>query len=96
MRPNRVSRRSFLRAGTLAGLSLPELLRLRAAAAPVDAKSKDINCIFIFTIGGMSHHDLWDYKADAPAEVRGDFKPIAYERAGHRVDRTVARRCPRD
>jgi uncharacterized protein (DUF1501 family) len=76
MRPFRINRRSFLRVGTLAGLGLPELLRFRAAAAPADAKSRDINCIFIFTIGGMSHHDLWDYKAGAPVEIRGDFKAI--------------------
>jgi hypothetical protein len=71
----RVSRRSFLRAGTIAGLGLPEFLRLRAAAAP-DVKAKDVNCIFIFALGGMSHHDLWDYKSNAPAEIRGDLKPI--------------------
>jgi uncharacterized protein (DUF1501 family) len=81
MRSDRVSRRSFLRAGTVAGFGLPEFLRLRAAGA-ADAKAKDVNCIFIFTIGGMSHHDLWDYKPNAPAEIRGDFQPLRTKVAG--------------
>jgi hypothetical protein len=55
-------------------LGLAEMLRLKAATT--GNRTKDINCIFIFTLGGMPHHDMWDYKADAPAEIRGDFKPI--------------------
>lgn len=71
-----VGRRAFLQAGMLAGLGLADFLRLRQASALEVDRKKDINCIFIFTLGGMSHHDLWDYKADASAEIRGDFKPI--------------------
>src|SRR3954471_964845 len=71
-----VSRRGFLRMGSVAGLSLAQFFRLHSAQAGNVAKKKDVNCIFIFTIGGMPQHDLWDYKADAPAEIRGDFKPI--------------------
>jgi uncharacterized protein (DUF1501 family) len=71
---NRVGRRDFLRAGMLAGLGLADFLRLRQAVGAMG--KKDVNCIFIFTLGGMSHHDLWDCKPDAPAEIRGDFKPI--------------------
>jgi hypothetical protein len=70
-----VSRRGFLRLGSVAGLSLAQFLRLQSAQA-AGAKKKDVNCIFIFILGGMPQHDLWDYKADAPAEIRGDFKPI--------------------
>src|SRR6266545_1847118 len=71
-----IDRRGFLRAGTVAGLSLAQLLQLQSAHAAEKAKTKDTNCIFIFTLGGMPHHDMWDYKPDAPAEIRGDFKPI--------------------
>jgi Protein of unknown function (DUF1501) len=71
-----ISRRGFLRLGSVAGLSLAQFLRLDAAQATRGAKKKDVNCIFIFTLGGMPQHDLWDYKPDAPAEIRGDFKPI--------------------
>ena len=72
-----VNRRAMLRIGALAGLSLPEILRLQAAQAAANKPRKDVNCIFIFLIGGMSHHDLWDPKLDAPAEIRGDFAPVS-------------------
>lgn len=35
------------------------------------------SCILIFYYGGPSHLDMWDMKPDAPAEVRGEFQPIA-------------------
>jgi uncharacterized protein (DUF1501 family) len=73
-----IDRRGFLRLGTIGGLSLAEVFRLQAAsrAEGATARRRNVNCIFIFTLGGMPHHDLWDYKADAPAEIRGDFRPI--------------------
>ena len=73
-----VDRRGFLKVGSLGGLSLAEALRLQAlSAADIPAeKRKDVNCIFIFIIGGMAHQDLWDPKPEAPAEIRGDFTPI--------------------
>ncbi len=76
--PRPVSRRTALRVGTagmLGGLSLPRLLQLQASAAtgvPVKAKA----CIFLFLEGGPSTIDMWDLKPDAPAEVRGPYKPI--------------------
>ena len=73
--PAALNRRNFLRLGSAAGLSLAQLLRLQTTHAAEKPK-KDVNCIFIFTLGGMPHHDMWDYKADAPAEIRGDFKAI--------------------
>src|SRR4026209_2783706 len=69
-----IDRRGFLRLGAGGGLSLAQFLRLQAAQPAT--KTKDVNCIFVFLIGGMPHHDMWDYKPDAPAEIRGDFKPI--------------------
>src|SRR5262245_57338331 len=73
-----LKRRVFLCVGAVGGLSLASLLRMQhAPAADSSAKpQRDVNCIFIFTLGGMPHHDMWDYKPDAPAEIRGDFKPI--------------------
>lgn len=62
--------------GSLGGLSLAEVLRLQHAHAAEGTPKKEINCIFIFIIGGMAHQDLWDMKPDAPAEIRGDFMPI--------------------
>jgi hypothetical protein len=71
-----VRRRDFLHAGVLAGLGLADFFRLRQAGGAEAARKRDVNCIFLFTLGGMSHHDLWDYKADAPVEIRGEFQPL--------------------
>jgi uncharacterized protein (DUF1501 family) len=71
------SRRAFLRVGSLSllGLSLPQLLAAKAQAAGKDAK--DISCILLWTEGGLSNIDTFDMKPDAPAEIRGQFQPIA-------------------
>ncbi len=50
--------------------------RLRAADVS-RSTPKAKSCVFIFLFGGPSHIDLWDMKPDAPAEVRGEFSPIA-------------------
>src|SRR5436309_988039 len=77
-------RRQFLRFGTLAlgGLLLPDLLR--AAPAP-GGRGWARACILLYMDGGPSHLDLWDLKPDAPAEVRGPFRPIATSVPGLRV-----------
>src|SRR5262245_26047461 len=76
-----ITRRGVLKLGSLAGLTLADAFRLQHAAAddspPAAQRKKDVNCIFIFLLGGMPHHDLWDLKPDAPAEIRGDFLPIS-------------------
>ncbi|RPI76615.1 MAG: DUF1501 domain-containing protein [Planctomycetaceae bacterium] len=74
-----VDRRGFLKVGSLGGLTLAQAMRLQSlrAAEPIAASHKDVNCIFIFIIGGMAHQDMWDLKPDAPAEIRGDFTPIS-------------------
>lgn len=71
-----IDRRGFLRVGSLAGLGLADILRLQHAHAGDGAPKKEVNCIFIFIIGGMAHQDMWDMKPEAPAEIRGDFAPI--------------------
>ena len=76
---DRITRRRMLRVGgtsLLGGLTLPTLLQLQANAAtakPPKAKA----CIFLMLEGGPSHIDLWDLKPEAPAEVRGPYKPIS-------------------
>ncbi|MDA1049685.1 MAG: DUF1501 domain-containing protein [Planctomycetota bacterium] len=35
------------------------------------------SCIFLMHYGGPSHLDTWDMKVDAPAEIRGEYQPIA-------------------
>ncbi len=73
-----LSRRQFLRVGGLStlGLSLPGFLRLQHASAASSASKKNINCILLWMQGGPSHHDTFDPKPEAPAEVRGEFETI--------------------
>src|SRR5688572_2927219 len=73
-----LSRRSFLQVGAagLASLTLPQLMRLEAAKEVEERAAKIRNCITIFLVGSPGHLDTWDMKPDAPAEVRGKFKPI--------------------
>jgi len=74
--PSRISRRRMLQVGgiSLLGLGLPQVLR--AAARPAAAPAADA-CVLLFLNGGPSHLDMWDMKPNAPAEIRGEFKPIA-------------------
>src|SRR5262249_55422072 len=43
------------------------------------------SCIVLFCWGGQSHLDTWDPKPAAPAEVRGEFRPIATATPGLHV-----------
>ncbi|HKB04497.1 MAG TPA: DUF1501 domain-containing protein [Gemmataceae bacterium] len=72
-------RRNFLRIGAFgAGLTLADLLRLQAHAGTTTASPTRIkSAIMIYLPGGPSHMDMYDLKPDAPAEFRGEFKPIA-------------------
>lgn len=60
----------------MAGLGLADFLRLKCEAAEARRIGKAKHCIMIFLFGGPSHIDTWDMKPDAPAENRGEFKPI--------------------
>jgi hypothetical protein len=70
-------RRSFLRLGLsgFAGLSLPELFRIRAEAAePANARRSAI--IVVWLHGGASHLETYDPKPLAPSEYHGPYSPI--------------------
>ena len=86
-----LSRRDLLRAGTIGclGLSLPQLLRAEQVA-PKPTKSADA-CILVFLDGGPSHLDMWDMKPNAPAEIRGEFKPIATSAPGIQLSEHLPR-----
>jgi hypothetical protein len=79
-----LTRRDVLHAGGLGllGLSLPQLLRGRAAGGerpPGTSRrgGRARSCILLFLMGGPPQHSTWDPKPDAPEQVRGLFKPIA-------------------
>ncbi len=86
----RLTRRSFLQAGVLGvgGLSLADLLRLRAAIPPhptlsplggegrVRGAAKDTRVILFWMSGGPGHMETWDPKPDAVAQFRGPLGAI--------------------
>jgi hypothetical protein len=79
-----ISRRDFLGLGALAmgGLSFPGLLRAEAAAG--HARSHKA-VIMVFLAGGPPHQDMVDLKPDAPAGIRGEYRPIATDLPGFQV-----------
>src|SRR3989442_10282673 len=85
-----LTRRDFLHAGAISclGLTLPDLF---AAQAHGRARDNDVNCIMLFLVGGPSHIDTFDPKPDAPAEVRGPFRPTATNVPGIRIAETFPR-----
>lgn len=88
-RPNQTStidRRRFISFGaaTLGGSCLSPLLGptlAKAAASSTSCKS----VILLWMAGGPSHIDMYDMKPDAPAEVRGPFRPINTNLSGLQV-----------
>ena len=77
------TRRSFLRVGGVGALSLPMLLKAEAAAKESPATSVKVrkgarakSVILVYLGGGLSHHDSFDPKPDAPEEIRGKYKTI--------------------
>jgi len=73
------SRRGFVQAGALTGLGLSQADLLRAAdqqppGATANRRAKSV--ILVYLGGGLSHHDSFDLKPDAAAEIRGKYSPI--------------------
>src|SRR5882762_11070569 len=85
-----INRREWLRVGGMSalGLSLPHLLRAaEQPAVPTTVPrlarglqgatfGKAKNVIFLWLQGGPPQHETFDPKPDAPAEIRGEFRPI--------------------
>ena len=73
-----LSRRTLIQAGAidLLGLSMAGLTRV-AAGAPASDRRPIGNVIYVFLSGGLSQHESFDMKPDAPDSVRGEFSPIA-------------------
>ena len=81
-----MSRRTMVQAGSvgLLGLGMNHVAALRAA----DAVSQSVHSgtaksvIFVFLSGGLTQHDSFDPKPDAPADIRGEFSAIATQTPG--------------
>jgi hypothetical protein len=78
---NGATRRDFLRAGGLGAIGLPALLRAESTASAAartpgtGARAKSV--ILVYLGGGLSHHDSFDLKPDAPDDIRGKYRPIS-------------------
>jgi Protein of unknown function (DUF1501) len=85
-----VNRREFLRVGSLSmlGLGLADAFRLRAQN---NFARRLPNCILVWLDGGPSHLDTFDLKPNAPAEVRGEFRPVQTNVAGVQICEHFAR-----
>jgi hypothetical protein len=87
-----VSRRDFLAIGGLTfgagGLGLADWFRSTANAATVTRPTGGLGhkaVINIFLAGGAPHQDMWEIKTEAPAEIRGEFSPIATKVPGIQI-----------
>jgi hypothetical protein len=97
-----IGRREVLRVGGLSALGIGlDTLRRRPAGAseqPVGAFGRARSAIMIWLLGGPPQHESWDPKPDAPAEVRGEFAPIATAAPGTLIGELMPRtaRCMAD
>ena len=89
------TRRQCLRVGglSIAGLTLPELLRARAQEPATAGSSfgRAKSCIVVFLFGAPAHQDIWDLKPLAPSQYRGEFQPIATRVPGILVGEHIPR-----
>src|SRR5262245_1712092 len=79
-------RRAFVQAGasSVLGLSLADLLRLRAQG-PVAPTRSARSVLLLWLWGGPAHLDTWDPKPGAPLEFRGPFSAISTRTPGVRL-----------
>lgn len=73
---NGITRRDVLRAGGagLLGTSLTTLLSAEEAGLVARPRAKSV--LFLFLFGGPSQLETFDMKPDAPAGIRGPYRPI--------------------
>src|SRR5579864_2264053 len=84
----KLGRRRLMQVGALGmfGLNLVSYDGASADDLPSHTGPRSIRaCILIFYYGGPSHVDTWDMKPEAPAEIRGEFKPIRTSAPGVRI-----------
>src|SRR6202007_1723975 len=85
-----LTRRETLKAGALSllggGFTLPHLFAAEERARTCGGgPAKPQSVILPYLLGGAATQDMWDMKPSAPAEVRGEFKPIATNVPGLQV-----------
>jgi len=79
-------RRDLLGTGALAAAGLLSSDMARAAST-----ANGVSCILLMLVGGPSQIDTWDMKPEAPAEIRGPFRPIRTNVPGMRISEIFPR-----
>jgi len=87
-----LNRRDFFYAGGvgLFGLTMADLLHARTQGGSSKAAAAD-QMVVIWLGGGPPHQDMFDLKPDAPAEYRGEFKPIKTNASGVEISELFPR-----
>jgi hypothetical protein len=66
-------------------MGVPGTVAARMDTARKHPGAAEKSCIFVLLCGGPSHLDMWDLKPDAPAEIRGPYKPAQTTVPGVRI-----------
>ena len=82
-----LSRRTMIQLGALglAAHGTAKSVGAKPAAKNEHRSRRDTACIMFFLDGGPSHHETFDPKPEAPAEVRGEFGAIETSVPGLRI-----------
>ena len=90
-----LTRRETLKAGALSALGgffdLPSLLRAEQAGRQSRQRGRAKSVIALYLLGGAGTQDMYDLKPNAPAEIRGEFKPIATSVPGIQISECLPR-----
>ena len=84
-----LTRRRLLQLGGVGALTMavPGTVTARVkSGGSGENRANGKSCIFILLCGGPSHVDTWDMKPDAPAEIRGPYKPVSTKVPGMKIN----------
>lgn len=86
-----VTRRDVLHAGALSllGITLSDLFAAKGAGQL--RHDADVNCIMLNLVGAAGQLDTWDLKPEAPAGIRGPYKPISTNVPGIQISEIFPR-----
>jgi len=83
-----ITRRDLMQVGGLSlfgGMTLPRLLQAAESSSRQSAGGPARSVLLFNLLGGPSHMDMFDMKPDAPAKIRGEFKPISTSQPGVQI-----------
>src|SRR5688572_10270515 len=80
-----LSRRDFLTVGALGTLAFTAGAGATDRALAASSFGRAKRYLLLFLTGGPPQHDTWDMKPNAPAEIRGELKPISTNVSGTQI-----------